>query len=46
MRRFLILVLLASATTACGAGSTATTVIQAIGGDLSGVRFEVHETPG
>ena len=34
------------AVAACGDGSTATTAVQAAGGGLSGVHFEVHENPG
>jgi len=46
MRRFVFLVFLAFAATACGGGTTATTSVQAADGGLSGIQFEVHENPG
>jgi len=46
LRRYGWLILMALAVSACGGGATATTAVQAAGGGLSGVHFEVHENPG
>ncbi len=45
-RRYAWFILMALAAAACGGGSTGVDTLQASGGELAGIQFEVHENPG